>query len=227
MKYKVLIIEDEANLLQNIKHYFDKHTFDITSISFNNVSIHKYINSCIYDVIILKLGNNDKSIEVSQNIRTTCIYSIIVFLADTPTYTEREDAYLAGVDAYISEPFHKKLLVLKIESMIKRRNEIKNFTLPSNNNLQHDEKSKRFFYASHKLSLTRSEYEILKILFVSPNTIHTKDSLSQKLYDNNIGTIDRKGIATHIYNIRKKIKSTFQDTIIYTKHGEGYSLNKI
>jgi len=72
--------------------------------------------------------------------------------------------------------------------------------------------------------LTVSEYTVLKILFETPKKVFSKEELSQILYNEGIGNIDKEGIGTHIYQIRKKIAIQSKDNIIKTIRNVGYTL---
>jgi len=137
---------------------------------------------------------------------------------------QKEKAYLLGADDYIPKPFSPKLVALKIESLLKRRVEILNAPLPFYANIQHNEQLKQFYLLDHPLLLTLSEYTIFKILFETPKKVFSKEELSQILYNENIGNIDKEGIGTHIYHLRKKIALISKDNMIKTIRNVGYTL---
>jgi len=83
---------------------------------------------------------------------------------------------------------------------------------------------KQFYIQGHPLLLTLSEYTIFKILFETPKKVFSKEELSQILYNDDIGNIDKEGIGTHIYQVRKKIALLSEDNIIKTIRNVGYTL---
>jgi len=74
------------------------------------------------------------------------------------------------------------------------------------------------------LLLTPSEYMILETLFNNPIKIFSKDELSQILYNEDLGSIDKDGIRTHIYTLRKKISDITDQEIVQTVRGVGFTL---
>jgi len=136
----------------------------------------------------------------------------------------KEKAYALGADDYIDKPFSPKLVALKIESLLRRRVEMTNAPLASFGELKHDENLKHFLIHGKLLALTFSEYTILKILFETPKKVFSKEELSQILYNEDIGNIDKEGIGTHIYNVRKKIALLSTDNVIKTIRSVGYTL---
>ena len=136
----------------------------------------------------------------------------------------KEKAYILGADDYIAKPFSPKILALKISSLLKRRSEIKNVEPLNTQTIQHHEDLKRFYIKNHPLTLTVSEYTIFETLFKTKKKVFSKEELSQILYNNDVGNIDKKGIGTHIYTLRKKISEYSGTEIIKTVRNMGYTL---
>lgn len=138
----------------------------------------------------------------------------------------KEKAYDLGADDYIDKPFSPKLVAVKMESLLKRRTEMTYAPLKSFQDLQHDEDLKYFLIQGKRIALTYSEYTILKILFETPKKVFSKEELSQILYNEDIGNIDKEGIGTHIYQVRKKIALLSDDNVIKTIRSVGYILHE-
>jgi len=226
MKYKILIIEDKSEIIKLIQHRLDTNTFDIT-IAKDAEMAFNYIDKYYYDVVTLDiLIPSIDGLILCQNVRFKNKYTIILVISTLVTDAEKEKAYMYGADDYFTKPFSPKILALKIKTLLKRREDIINNSLPTINNIQHNAELKLFLIESKKLYLTMSEYTILKILFSSPNKIFSKEELSQILYNEDIGNINKNGIGTHIYQIRKKIKLLSLNQFIFTIRGQGYSLQE-
>ena len=61
---------------------------------------------------------------------------------------------------------------------------------------------------------------------MNKNRVFSRADLAQLIYDNYFGEIDEKGINSHIYNIREKIKKLYNKDIIKTIRGMGYRINE-
>jgi DNA-binding response OmpR family regulator len=150
--------------------------------------------------------------------------SLIMIVSALDIEERKEKAYELGADDYVAKPFSPKMVALKIASMLKRRVEM---TVPSKvefQTLQHHQDLKRFYVENQPLSLTVSEYTIFETLFSTAKKVFSKEDLSQILYNNDIGNIDKKGIGTHIYQLRKKISKYTEQEIIKTVRNVGYTL---
>ncbi len=150
--------------------------------------------------------------------------SLIVIISALDLEEEKEKAYLLGADDYIAKPFSPKLVALKISSLLHRRTELKTNEIYVSQDIYHDSDLKRFYISNNRLELTLSEYTILENLYITPKKIFSKEELSQILYNEDIGSIDRDGIGTHIYQLRKKIALYTETAMIKTARGLGYTL---
>lgn len=226
MKYKILIVEDEMDIVKLIQNRLDSDIFDVT-VAMDGAQAQAYIRDNHYDLITLDIMlPHVDGLRLCEMIRQEYKDSLILIISALDTIEQKEKAYALGADDYIDKPFSPKLVALKVETLLKRRSEIKFSSLASIQNLQHDEALKLFFIHGKKLVLTLSEYTILKILFETPKKVFSKEELSQILYNEDIGNIDREGIATHIYQVRKKIASFCDDEIIKTIRSIGYTLHE-
>jgi len=224
MQYKILIVEDEPDIVRLIQNRLKSEKFDVT-VAMDGKEALDYIVSKHYDLVTLDIMlPHVDGLTLCKNVRERHKDSLILIISALDTIEQKEKAYLLGADDYIPKPFSPKLVALKIESLLKRRVEILNAPLPFHANIQHDIQLKQFYIEGHPLLLTLSEYTILKILFETPKKVFSKEELSQILYNEDIGNIDKEGIGTHIYQVRKKIALQSEDNIIKTIRNVGYTL---
>jgi DNA-binding response OmpR family regulator len=226
MLYKILIVEDEPDIVRLIKNRLESEKYDVT-IALDGKEALDYIVSNHYDLVTLDIMlPHVDGLTLCENLRKRHKDSLILIISALDTVEQKEKAYRLGADDYISKPFSPKLVALKIESLLKRRVELLNAPLPFYANIQHDTQLKQFYIQGHPLLLTLSEYTIFKILFETPKKVFSKEELSQILYNEDIGNIDKEGIGTHIYQLRKKIALLSEDNIIKTIRNVGYTLHE-
>ena len=226
MKAKVLIVEDEPDIVRLIENRLDTEAFDV-SVALDGKEALKQIEQHHFDVLTLDIMlPHVDGLTLCNETRKRHKDSLILVISALDTVEQKEKAYSLGADDYIDKPFSPKLVALKIASLLKRRTEITYATLPCVQALQHDENLKLFLFDGKKLPLTLSEYTILKILFETPKKVFSKEELSQILYNEDIGNIDREGIGTHIYQIRKKMALLGKEEMIKTIRSVGYTLHE-
>ena len=226
MKYKILIVEDEPEIVRLIQNRLDSKIFDVT-VEVDGSKALATISSNHFDLVTLDIMlPHIDGLTLCETVRKRHKDSLILIISALDTVEQKEKAYLLGADDYIPKPFSPKLVALKIESLLKRRIEILNAPLPFYENIQQDVQLKQFYIQGHPLLLTLSEYTIFKILFETPKKVFSKEELSQILYNEDIGNIDKEGIGTHIYQVRKKIALLSEDNIIKTIRNVGYTLHE-
>ena len=224
MIYKILIVEDEPEIVRLIENRLNKEIFDVT-VAMDGAEALKLIENNHYDLLTLDIMlPHVDGLTLCKNVRTRHKDSLILLISALDTVERKEKAYALGADDYIDKPFSPKLVALKIESLLKRRVEITQSPLASFSEVQHDEDLKHFLIQGNRLALTFSEYTIFKILFETPKKVFSKEELSQILYNEDIGKIDKEGIGTHIYQVRKKIALHSSDNVIKTIRNVGYTL---
>ena len=224
MKYKILIVEDEPDIVKLIANRLEDEVFDVTIVMDGSEAL-RCIEANHYDLVTLDIMlPHIDGLTLCEAVRKRHKDSLILIISALDTIERKEKAYALGADDYIDKPFSPKLVALKIESLLKRRVELTNTPLKTLQELHHDENLKHFLIHGKRLALTFSEYTILKILFETPKKVFSKEELSQILYNEDIGNIDKKGISTHIYNVRKKIALLSTDNIIKTIRSMGYTL---
>ena len=224
MKHKILIVEDEVEIVNLIRKRLDTQKYDI-SVAYSGDEGLKLIQREYFDLLSLDIMlPSVDGLTLCKEVRKKNKNSLIVIISALDLEEEKEKAYLLGADDYISKPFSPKLVALKIDSLLQRRQELKSHDIYLSQEIYHDSNLKRFYIQNKHLLLTPSEYMLLENMYATPKKVFSKEELSQILYNEDIGHIDREGIGTHIYQLRKKIALYTEVKIIKTVRGMGYTL---
>lgn len=224
MKYKILIVEDEPDIVALISKRLDKNKYEVSTALDGKVALalikHNHFDLVSLDIMLPFVDG----LTLCKTLRENNKKSLILMVSALDLDESKEKAYALGADDYISKPFSPKLLALKIDSLLKRRFELTHTEINFKKSIQYDEGLKRFYINTKLLALTPSEFMIFETLFCNALKIFSKDDLSQILYNNDLGNIDRNGIGTHIYTLRKKIAEFSDETIIKTERSIGYRI---
>jgi len=224
MKKKVLIVEDEPDIAKLISNRLDRELYEV-SIAHEGLAALSLIQSVHFDLISLDIMlPRVDGLFLCQKVREKYKDTIIIMVSALSQEDQISKAYEIGADDFIAKPFSPKVLALKISTLLIRRFEMQNASLPSIKTVFHDEDGKRFYINNKQVFLTSSEYTVFSILFEVPKKVFTRDELAQIIYDRNIGEISSRGIDTHIYQLRRKIKAFSEDEIIRTVRGVGYCI---
>ncbi|MDF1878920.1 response regulator transcription factor [Sulfurimonas sp. SAG-AH-194-C20] len=224
MKHKILIVEDEPDIVNLISNRLDKEKYDVT-VALTGDKALLLVQTQKFDLVSLDLMLPEvDGLTVCQELRKKNKKILVIILSALDLTQTKEKAYKLGADDYITKPFSPKLLVLKIESLLQRRFELLNPDMQFQKFIQQSKDLQKFFIDKKDLALTPSEYLIFETLFNNPKKVFSKDTLSQILYNEDLGNIDKDGIRTHIYTLRKKIADLTDVEIIKTIRGTGFTL---
>ncbi len=230
MRHKILIVEDEPEIVRLIRNRLDTTLYDVT-IAYSGDEALELIKSKHFDLLSLDIMlPSVDGLSLCDEVRKRHKDSLIIIVSALDLDEQKEKAYMLGADDYIPKPFSPKLVALKIASLLNRRSEmnqeVQKVDITTKGKLQYHKDLKRFYIENRALVLTLSEYTILEVLYSTPKKLFSKEELSQILYNKDIGNIDKKGIGTHIYQLRKKIALYTDEEIIKTVRNMGYTLHE-
>jgi len=224
MQYKILIIDDDRELLKMLKDFFEIRRYDVI-IAEDGYKALKMAESNP-DIILLDVNMPGlDGIEVCRRIREQ-VFCPILFLTARVEEEDRINGLLSGGDDYILKPFSLKELEARIVAHLKREE-------------RHKTKSEYRFYGEcsidyakkivqiggHDLELTKLEYEIIEFLSMNPGHVFDKERIYEKVcgYD---GEGDSRVVTELIRRIRKKIREYTEVEYIETVWGMGYRWKK-
>ena len=224
MKKSILIVEDEEAIVNFIKNRLDSDIYSVDIALDGKEAISK-IASNSYDLVTLDVMIPfTDGFEVCRVIREKSRHTLVIMISALDTIEFKSKGYRVGIDDYIAKPFSAKELAMKIQALLKRREEIISLKIESVSNIILNEESKEIVVNGFKIEFTPSEYLILSVLISNKNRVYSRNDLAQLIYDSYFGEIDEQGINSHIYHIREKVKQFYDKDIIKTIRGMGYKI---
>ena len=224
MKNKILLIDDEKDILEFLSYNLIKAGYKIDQAENGDEGLKKLKtfkpDLIIVDVMMPVLDGIEFCSIVRSNPQHENI--IIVFLtARSEDYTQIV-ALETGADDFISKPIKPKLLITKINSLIKRleNKKTENSILKFKNIELNIEKFQVLIDGEEKL-FPKKEFEILEMLMKNISKVLTREQLLNTIWGTDLFVGDRT-IDVHIKRIRNKVGSS----IIKTIKGVGYKLSE-
>lgn len=221
-KQKILVIEDEPSIADNITYALKFESFDYSLTALGHEGI-KLLTKEEFDLVILDVGLPDlNGFEVCKRIRETSDIPII-FLTARGEEIDRVIGLEIGADDYVVKPFSPRELVARVKAILKRSQH----TLSSvNKALQGfivDRDKHQIKYCGKGLELTAYEFGILDTLLSQPERVFSREQLMSMVWSSPEESFDRV-IDTHIKTIRVKLRNIKRDDNTITTHrGMGYS----
>lgn len=224
MRYKILMVDDDKELLKMLRNYFEIKQYEIITAE-NGLEALGKIN-LNPDIILLDVNMPlIDGIEVCQTIRDK-VSCPVLFLTARVEETDRVNGLAAGGDDYILKPFSLKELEARITAHLKReeRHRMKS-DFRFQGELMIDYAAKTVKIGETYLEFTRLEYDIMEFLSMNPGQVFDKE----RIYERVCG-YDAKGesrvITEVVRRIRKKIANHTDREYIETVWGMGYRWKK-
>lgn len=228
MKERILIIDDELNLLDVMEAYLKKEDFDVLTASNGIQGLQLFYKENV-DFIILDLMLPDLSGErICSEIRKESDVPILMLTAKVEA-DHRIAGLEIGADDYVPKPFSPKEVVLRVKKILGRQSKVieeKSFLYEDDHLLIDD--IQRFIRVKEDLvELTPNEFDILITMAKHPGQVFSRDQIIDTAlgydYEGSSRTID-----SHIKNLRKKIEKELAKPIyIQTVYGVGYKFGGV
>lgn len=224
---KILVVEDEVDIRELIHFHLFKNKYDVLEAS-NGPQAFELCKSeqpslVILDIMIpgfdgLKLCKKLKEDKKTKDIK-------VIFLSAKGTEDEIVKGLELGADDYVTKPFSPKVLMARVRTVLARG--MQSFTEEINGHgICIDESRKKVtiddpnnLQKKSEVSVTQSEFQLLKLFMSSPGRVFTRAQLVSSLKGENHAVTDR-AIDTHLVSLRKKMGEKGQ--LIETVWGVGY-----
>lgn len=218
---KIMIIEDDMLLKKYMKEYLSAYDYDISTVENFDKTYEAVINGN-YDIILLDINlPKFDGFYFLKLIRKKLNIPVIIVSARSEEGEQIRGMDL-GADDYITKPFSMGILLAKINAVLRRAEssrsdflEINNIKLVFSNMELRD--------SSTTISLSKNEFNILKIFFENYKSVVTREQLLNELWDED-NFVDDNTLTVNITRVKKLIKNNNIALTIETKRGIGYVL---
>ena len=216
---KILVIDDESRMRKLVRDFLMKKNYDVLEASNGEEAMEifyedKDIDLLILDVMMPKMDGW----QVCREVRKVSKVPIIMLTAKSD---ERDElmGFELGVDEYITKPFSPKILVARVEAILRRTNAAVDDGIVDFGDIRMDKNAHEVFVNGNPIDLSYKEFELLSY-FIDNQGI----ALSRERILNNVWNYDYFGdartIDTHVKKLRSKMGE--QGKYIRTIWGMGY-----
>ncbi|MEX2594652.1 MAG: response regulator transcription factor [Anditalea sp.] len=221
---KILIVEDEPDMLNSMVHSLREEQFIIeTAENYTNAleKIGVYNYDCILLDISLPGGNGlDLLNELKRQSKTEGV--IIVSAKDS--LDDKVKGLDMGADDYLAKPFHMAELHARVNAVFRRR-KLDGNQIITIGNVAMDPRARTAAVNGEDLNLNRKEYDILLYLVTNKNRLVQKTALVEHVWGDYIDEADSfEFIYSQIKNLRKKLRDKKAEIEIQSIYGIGYRI---
>jgi two-component system response regulator PhoP len=220
---RVLVVEDEVRLAQNIAGAFREGPGYAVDVSYDGEEALLLCDTTGYDLIVLDLMLPKlRGQEVLRKLRDRKQQTPVLILTAVGGTKSTIDLLNYGADDYLTKPFDIGELIARARALIRRGKGVRTTVLEMGCiclNLAEQTVS----VEGQLVDLSRTEFRILEYLIYHPRTVISKQELMEHLYDctwehhSNV-------IEAHVSNLRRKLRNATDSTVLETLRGRGYRL---
>jgi two-component system catabolic regulation response regulator CreB len=234
VKPKILIVEDEPAIADNIQYAFESEGLDAVLAS-TGAAVPALLAGHVIDLIVLDIGLPDMTgLDLLREIRRTRATPII-FLTARNTEMDRVLGLEIGADDYVAKPFSPRELAARVKAVLRRAQQTSgplfapgSVAAPASavTGFSVDPSRRQVTFRGSVLELSRTEYDILTTFIRRPGHVFSRDQLMELAWEQPESSLDRT-VDVHIKNIRAKLRAVAADADpIVTHRGSGYSLRE-
>lgn len=214
-KMKILVVDDELDICAILKFNLEKAGFEVSTAQSAEDAIEKGMNSydlLLLDVMMEGMSGFDLAKILKQKPQTKDIP--IIFITAKDTADDAVNGLDLGADDYISKPFSIKEVISRVKAVLRRTR-----SDSTSGGIEIDDEKKSVKVDGKPVSLSRTEYDLLKLLVHNPGKVFSRSDLISAIWPANVIVTERT-VDVSITRLRKKI-GEYGEKIV-SRHGFGY-----
>ncbi|MBV8140148.1 MAG: response regulator transcription factor [Deltaproteobacteria bacterium] len=222
---RVLIVEDESRLAENIAEAFREGPGFAVDVCHDGEEALLACGAVEYDLIVLDLMLPKQSgSKVLQALRAKGCQTPVLVLTAVSEVKSTIDLLNLGADDYMTKPFDLGELIARARALVRRGKGLRQTSL-TYGGLTLDFSAQTVTANDRQIELSPTEYRILEYLMHHPRKIVSKRELLEHLYDftwehhSNV-------VEAHISNLRRKLRGATPQTVVENVRGRGYRLSQ-
>jgi len=216
MTIRILLVEDDEHICNTVKAFLTEAGYKVDACLDGDEAYSKFYDNA-YQLVILDImlpGMNGHELLKEFRMLNNTPILMMTALADD---TNQIRAFDAEADDYVTKPFKMRILLKRVEALLRRSGALAKEVLCSKLTLLPEDY--RATFDGMELSLTLKEFEILSLLVENNGRTLTHETILSRVWGYDFDG-DGRTVHTHIKNLRSKLPKN----IIKTVRGVGYRL---
>jgi phosphate regulon transcriptional regulator PhoB len=224
MSKKILIVEDERDVVKLLRYNLEKEGFRVCAVTDGSLALAEMRREDADLVILDLMLPGMDGLEICRQLRRHDKYSNVPILMLTAR-SEEADRVVGlelGADDYVTKPFSMRELIARVRALLRRHE-----PAPQRNNLQRgelhiDPSAHTVSVSGHHVELSALEFRLLHYLAAHPGMVFSRDHLLDRVWGND-RSVTPRSVDVYIRRVREKIEQQPQHpAYVQTVHGVGY-----
>jgi two-component system OmpR family response regulator len=221
---RVLVVDDEPNLADLLTMALRYEGWDVRS-AHDGLGAVRVARDFKPDAVVLDVMLPDlNGLEVMRRLRDDSPDVPVLFLTAKDAVEDRIAGLTAGGDDYVTKPFSLEEVVARVRGLMRRTSiaAAQNGSVLAVGDLTLDEESHEVYRGGLEISLTATEFELLRYLMRNPRRVLSKAQILDRVWNYDFGG-QANVVEIYISYLRKKIDAG-REPMIHTLRGVGYVL---
>jgi two-component system OmpR family response regulator len=221
---RVLVVDDEVNIAELIGMALRYEGWQVNTAHTGTSAVNA-AKDVRPDAVVLDMMLPDiDGMEVLRRMRGTQPDVPVVFLTAKDAVEDRIAGLTAGGDDYVTKPFSLEELVARLRALMRRAGaqRVQSSSVLTVGDLELDEDSHEVSRAGEQISLTATEFELLRFLMRNPRRVLSKAQILDRVWNYDFGG-QANVVELYISYLRKKVDAG-REPMIHTMRGAGYVL---
>ncbi|GAB3868318.1 response regulator transcription factor [Nocardioides maradonensis] len=221
---RALVVDDEVNIAELLAMALRYERWDV-DVAHTGTAAVKAVRTQEPDVVVLDMMLPDfDGLEVLRRIRAIAPHVPVLFLTARDAVEDRVAGLTAGGDDYVVKPFSLEEVVARLRGLVRRAGMASeaNGSVLAVGDLVLEEDSREVSRGGVPISLTATEFELLRFLMRNPRRVLSKAQILDRVWSYDFGG-QANVVELYISYLRKKIDAG-REPMIHTLRGAGYVL---
>lgn len=228
--YNILVCDDEKDIVSALKIYLTSEGYQVYE-AYNGkqaleVMGREDIHLVLMDIMMPQMNGIETMVKIRENSNVP-----VILLTAKSEDTDKVLGLTVGADDYITKPFNPVELQARVRSQLRRYMQLGSGAVMQNasvlriGGIELDDRSKEVTLDGEKVNLTRTEYDILKLLMEHPGEVYSPSQIYENVWkDNPLGS--ENTVAVHIRHLREKVEINPADPrYLKVVWGRGYKMD--
>ena len=223
MKPKILIVDDEVDLLDILAYNLSKSGYEIDTAKSGEDALETIThNPSAYSLILLDvMMSGMNGFQTAEKLRESGDDTPVIFLTALDTESDLLRGFSVGADDYISKPFSIKEVIARVKAVISRSPHKSGAIKVAGITI--DKNAKTVSVADEVVNLTKTEYQLLLTMAQEPGRIFSREELMDRVWGDGC-FVEARTVDVHITRLRKKLGHAGE--AIVKRSGYGYCIKE-
>lgn len=222
-KLKILVVDDESRMRKLVKDFLVKQNYEVLEAENGSIALDIFFEQ--QDIALLILDVMMPVMDGWQVCKEVRKYSKVPIIMLTAKSDEQDEllGFQLGVDEYVTKPFSPKILVARVEAILRRTNQVYDTDTMEFGGIQIDKVAHVVTIDGQMIDLSFKEFELLSYFMENKGIALSREKILNSVWNYDYFG-DARTIDTHVKKLRSKLGS--KGDMIKTIWGMGYKFDE-